>query len=197
GLRGRRGGDAGGAAGGGRDAEFREPLAEGTAVAADLRRRGARLVVALTHQHLQADRALAAAADVDVILGGHEHEPLVAEEGKALVTKAGSDARYLVEVSVWVRPDGAIVERSWTFHEVSARLPEDPDVAAVVRSFEERLNRELAMEVGRTTVPLEARRAPLRTTETNLGDFVTDALRTRLAADVALMNGGGLRTDRI
>ena len=189
--------DAATASAGGRDAEFREPLAEGTAVAADLRRRGARLVVALTHQHLQADRALAAAADVDVILGGHEHEPLVAEEGKALVTKAGSDARYLVEVSVWLRPDGAIVERSWTFHEVSARLPEDPDVAAVVRSFEDRLNRELAMEVGRTTVPLEARRAPLRTTETNLGDFVTDALRARLGADVALMNGGGIRTDRI
>jgi len=80
---------------------------------------------------------------------------------------------------------------------VSARLPEHPDVAAVVRSFEDRLNRELAMEVGRTAVPLEARRAPLRTTETNLGDFVTDALRARLGADVALMNGGGIRTDRI
>jgi len=182
---------------GGRDVEFRDPLAEGTAVAADLRRRGARLVVAVTHQHMQADRALAAAADVDVILGGHEHEPLVAEEGKTLVTKAGSDVRYLVEVSVWLRPDGAVIERSWTFHEVTARLPEDPDVGAVVRAFEARLNRELAAEVGRTTVPLEARRTPLRTTETNLGDFLTDVLRTRLGADVALMNGGGVRTDRI
>jgi 5'-nucleotidase / UDP-sugar diphosphatase len=189
--------DAATTSAGGRDVDFRDPLAEGTAVAADLRRRGARLVVAVTHQHMQADRALAAAADVDVILGGHEHEPLVAEEGKALVTKAGSDARYLVEVSVWLRSDGAVVERSWTFHEVSARLPEDPDVGAVVRTFEERLNRELASEVGRTTVPLEARRAPLRTTETNVGDFLTDALRMRLDADVALMNGGGIRTDRI
>src|SRR6266404_7163177 len=99
----------------------------------------------------------------DVILGGHEHEPLVAEEGKAVITKAGSDARYLVEVDVWLRPDGALVERSWTFHEVSARLPEDPDVAAVVRDYETRLGRELAIEIGRTTVPLEARRAPLRT----------------------------------
>jgi 5'-nucleotidase/UDP-sugar diphosphatase len=182
---------------GGRDVEFREPLGEGTAVAADLRRRGARVVVAVTHQHMHADRALAGAADVDVILGGHEHEPLVAEEGKALITKAGSDARYLVEVSLWLRPDGALVERSWTFHEVSGRLPEDPDVGAVVRTFEARLNHELAAEVGRTAVPLEARRAPLRTKETNLGDFLTDALRARLGADVALMNGGGIRTDRI
>jgi 5'-nucleotidase / UDP-sugar diphosphatase len=182
---------------GGHDVEFGDPLGDGTTVAADLRRRGARLVVAVTHQHMHADRALAGAADVDVILGGHEHEPLVAEEGKAIITKAGSDARYLVEVSVWLRPDGALVERSWTFHEVSARLPEDPDVGAVVRTFEARLNHELAAEVGRTTVPLEARRAPLRTRETNLGDFLTDALRARLGADVALMNGGGIRTDRI
>src|SRR5947207_12815976 len=106
---------------------------------------------------MRADRALAAAADVDVILGGHEHEPLVAEEGKAVITKAGSDARYLVEVAVWLRPDGALVERSWTFHEVSARLPEDPDVAAVVRAYETRPGRELALEVGRTRVATEAR----------------------------------------
>jgi 2',3'-cyclic-nucleotide 2'-phosphodiesterase (5'-nucleotidase family) len=182
---------------GGADVDFRDPRTEGTAVAADLRRRGARVVVAVTHQHMHADRELASAADVDVILGGHEHEPLVAEEGKAIITKAGSDARYLVEVSVWLRPDGALVERSWTFHEVSGRLPEDPDVGAVVRTFEARLNRELAAEVGRTTVPLEARRAPLRTRETNLGDFLTDALRARLDTDVALVNGGGIRSDRI
>ncbi|PYN27956.1 MAG: hypothetical protein DMD76_06755 [Candidatus Rokuibacteriota bacterium] len=146
---------------------------------------------------MRADRALAAAADVDVILGGHEHEPLVAEEGKAVITKAGSDARYLVEVAVWLRPDGALVERSWTFHEVSARLPEDPDVAAVVRAYETRLGRELDAEIGRTTVALEARRAPLRTQETNLGDFIADAMRIRLGADVALLNSGGVRTDRV
>ena len=182
---------------GGADVDFTDPETAGRAVAADLRGRGAQLVVGVTHQHMRADRALATAADVDVILGGHEHEPLVAEEGKALITKAGSDARYLVEVDVWLRSDGALVERSWTFHEISARLPEDPEVAAVVRDYETRLGRELATEIGRTIVPLEARRAPLRTGETNLGDFIADAMRARLDADVALINGGGVRTDRI
>src|SRR5689334_3408825 len=174
-----------------RRSTFADPGAEGTAAAAALRRRGANLVVAVTHQHMAADRALAAAAAVDVILGGHEHEPLVAEVGKAVITKAGSDARYLVEVDVWMRPGGALVERSWTFHEVSARLPEDPDVAALVREYETRLGRELAVEIGRTSVPLDARRAPLRTSETNVGDFVADAMRARLEADVAVVNGGG------
>jgi 2',3'-cyclic-nucleotide 2'-phosphodiesterase (5'-nucleotidase family) len=182
---------------GGADVDILDPAIEGKAVAAELRRRGAQLVVAITHQHMGADRALAAAADVDVILGGHEHEPLLAEEGKTVITKAGSDARYLVEVDVWLRADGALVERSWTFHEISARLPEDPDVAALVREYDTRLGRELAAEVGHTTMPLEARRGPLRTKETNLGDFIADAMRARLDADVALVNGGGVRTDRV
>ena len=177
--------------------EFREPIESGRAVAAALRRAGAHAVVAVTHQHMRADRALAAAADVDVVLGGHEHEPLVAEEGKALITKAGSDARYLVQVDLWLGPDGALVERSWAFHEVSARVPEDPEVAAIVRRYAERLDRELDTVVGQTAVPLDARRLRLRSEETNLGDFIADAMRVRLAADVALLNGGGIRGDRI
>ena len=189
--------DAASTSAAGVDVAFDDPITEGRTVAARLREHGAQLVVAVTHQHMAADRALASGADVDVILGGHEHEPLVAEEGKALITKGGSDARYLVEVNVWLRQDGALVERSWTFHEISARLPEDPDVAALVREYDERLGRELATEIGRTTTPLEARRGPLRTKETNLGDFIADAMRVRLDADVAVVNGGGVRTDRI
>jgi 2',3'-cyclic-nucleotide 2'-phosphodiesterase (5'-nucleotidase family) len=176
---------------------FLDPIESGRAAAAALRRSGAHLVVGVTHQHMRADQALAAAADVDVVLGGHEHEPLVAEEGKALITKAGSDARYLVQVDVWLRPDGLLVERSWRFQEVSARVPEDPDVAAVVRRYGERLNRELDTVVGQTAVPLEARRGRLRMEESNLGNFIADAMRARLGADVAVVNGGGIRTDRI
>jgi 2',3'-cyclic-nucleotide 2'-phosphodiesterase (5'-nucleotidase family) len=177
--------------------EFREPIESGRAVAAALRRAGAHVVVGVTHQHMRADRALAAAGDMDVVLGGHEHEPLVVEEGKTLITKAGSDARYLVQIDLWVRPDGALVERSWTFHEVTARVGEDPEVAAIVRRYAERLDRELDTVVGRTAVPLDARRLRLRSEETNVGDFIADAMRSRLGADVALLNGGGIRGDRI
>jgi 5'-nucleotidase len=177
--------------------EFVDAATAGRAAVADLRRAGAHLVVGVTHQHLRADRALAASSDVDVILGGHEHEPMVAEDGRALITKAGSDARYLVQVDVWLRPDRGLVERSWAFHEVSARVPEDPEVAAVVRRYTERLGRELDTVVGHTAVPLEARRSALRTQETNLGAFIADAMRARLDADVAVVNGGGIRTDRL
>jgi 5'-nucleotidase len=180
----------------GPDVAFGPPLAAGKEVAARLRAQGAHLVVAVTHMEMAADKALAAAADVDVILGGHEHEPLVAEEGKTLITKAGSDARYLVQVDLWVMRDGKLVERSWRFREVSRRVPADPDVEALVGELGRRLDRELDVVVGRARVPLEARASKVRTEESNLGDFVTDVMRERLGTDVALLNGGAIRTNR-
>src|SRR5262245_43926370 len=180
----------------GPDVAFGQPVTVAKDVAARLRAQGANIVVAVTHVTMAEDKAIATAADVDVILGGHEHEPLVAEEGKTLITKAGSDARYLVQVDVWLTRDGRLVERSWRFREVSRRIEPDAAVEALVRDYARRLDRELDMVVGKSTVPLEARSSKLRTEETNLGDFVTDALRDRLGTDVATINGGAIRTNR-
>ena len=180
----------------GPDVVFDEPLATGRAVADELRRRGARVVVALTHQPMTDDRALAAGADVDLVLGGHEHEPLVAEERRAIVTKPGSDARYLVRVDLWLTREGRLVERTWSFQEVSARVPPDPAMAALVEGYARQTRDMLATVVGRSAVPLEARASRLRTSETNLGNFVADVMRERLGADVALTNGGGIRSEQ-
>jgi 2',3'-cyclic-nucleotide 2'-phosphodiesterase (5'-nucleotidase family) len=183
----------------GPDVEIREAIAVARATTADLKARGAQLLVAITHQEMGEDRALAAApgVELDVILGGHEHEPLIAEEGRTLITKGGSDARYLVQVDLWIGSDGRPRERSWTFHEVGARTPPDPQMEAVVRAYGDRLGRELDVVIGKTSVALEARRGPLRTRETNLGDFIADAMRAHARTDVALVNGGGIRGDRV
>jgi 5'-nucleotidase len=132
----------------GPDVAFGQPVAVAKDVAARLRAQGANIVVAVTHVTMAEDKAIAAAADVDVILGGHEHEPLVAEEGKTLITKAGSDAPYLVQVDVWLTRDGRLVERSWRFREVSRRIEPDPAVEALVRDYRRRLDRELDAVVG-------------------------------------------------
>ena len=177
--------------------EVREPIAAAREVSHDLRQRGAQVIVAVTHLDMREDRAMAERADVDLILGGHEHEPLIVEEGKTLITKAGADARYLVQVDLWLGRDGRRRERSWTFHEIGPRLTPDPDVAAVAKSFDAQVSRELDVVVGQAGVPLEARRSRVRTQETNLGDFIADAFRARMKTDVALINGGGIRGDRI
>ena len=180
----------------GPDIVFTSPLAAGKEAVARLRAQGALVVVGITHQDMADDKTLAAAGGVDLILGGHEHDPLVAEEGTTLITKGGSDARYLVQVDLWLTRQGKLVERSWRYREVSRRVAPDPAVEALVRAYATRLDRELNVVVGRTAVELEARGPFLRTRETNLGDFVADLLRERLEADLAFVNGGAIRTNR-
>ena len=182
---------------GGRDVQFDDTLRVGVTTADNLRRRGAQLVVAITHQEMAADIELGNKAAIDLIAGGHEHEPLVAESAKAVITKAGSDARYLVQIDLWVTREGRLVERSWTFHEVSARIPPDPAVEKLVARYTTELDRELAAPAGRTEVALDSRRQILRTQETGLGNFVADVMREAHGADVAVMNGGGIRGDKI
>ena len=184
-------------AAGGRDVIFDDPMRVGVDAANALRRRGAQLVIALTHQDMDADRALGDRAAIDLIAGGHEHEPLVFESAKAVITKAGSDARYLVQVDLWVTPEGRLVERSWTFHEVSARIPPDPAIEKLIKGYTADLDRELGVPAGRTEVALDARRHIVRTQETGVGNFIADVMREALGADVAVMNGGGIRGDKI
>jgi 5'-nucleotidase len=180
----------------GPDVVFDEPLPAARAVADDLRHRGAQVVVAVTHQPMTDDRALAAGADVDLVVGGHEHEPLVAEERRAIVVKPGSDARYLVRIDLWLTREGRLVERTWTFQEVSARVPPDPAMAALVDGYARETRQVLGAVVGRSTVPLEARASRLRTSETNLGNLVSDVIRERMGAEVGLTNGGGIRSEQ-
>ena len=184
-------------AAGGSGAIFDDPLKVGVETANNLRRRGAQVVIAITHQDMEDDRALGEKAAIDLIAGGHEHEPLVAESGQAVITKAGSDARYLVQVDLWLTRDGRLVERSWTFHEISARIPPDPAIDKMVRAYTAEFERALGGTVGRTEVALDARRHILRTQETGVGNFIADVMREALAADVAVMNGGGIRGDKV
>jgi len=121
---------------------------------------------------------------------------MVAEERKTLITKGGSDARYLVQVDLWLTREGKLVERSWRYREVSRRVAPDPVVEELVRSYAARLDRELDTVIGRADAPLEARSRELRTQETNLGDFVADRLRERLDTNAAVVNGGAIRTNR-
>ena len=57
---------------------------------------GADIIVALTHQSLDEDVALARALPaIALVLGGHEHVPFAQMEGGALIFKTGQNAQWL------------------------------------------------------------------------------------------------------
>ncbi|MEK0084238.1 bifunctional metallophosphatase/5'-nucleotidase [Benzoatithermus flavus] len=186
----------------GPDLAFADPKATAEAAVKRLKAMGADIVVALTHQDLAEDRALAAAVEgIDVVLGGHDHDASSFYEGGKLIVKAASDLRYLAVVDLVVdrvkQKDKEVVTwtPSWRFVPTAGVTP-DPEVQAVVARWEKQLDAELGAPVGRTAVELDSRRNAVRTAETNMGNLIADAIRAATGADIGLVNGGGIRGDR-
>ena len=72
-------------------------------------------------------------------------------------------------------------------------VEEDPVVAEMLDDIQTKLEEELSVVIGSSDVHLDGERANVRTGETNLGNLITDAIRDYTNADVAFMNGGGIR----
>ncbi|HZG52078.1 MAG TPA: bifunctional UDP-sugar hydrolase/5'-nucleotidase [Pyrinomonadaceae bacterium] len=181
----------------GADVEFRDPCRTAREMTKQLRKRGARTIVALTHLTIEQDKQLARCApDIDVIIGGHEHSVLQSLSGRTPIFKMGSDARNLGRIDLNIqRRDGRLESIDWEIIPVTDELADDPQAAAVIGDYEKRLAAELDLPVGRTTVELDARQETNRTRETNLGSFIADAYRKYAGADVALLNGGSIRSN--
>lgn len=164
-----------------------------------MRREGAQIIVALTHLTLADDKALAAAVpDIDVICGGHEHVLLQSVVGHTIIFKVTSDARQLGRIDLSYDPSQRrVASLDWSIMTVDDQVNANPRVAAVVKRFEMKLDAALDKPVGRSAVALDTRRDTNRTVETNAGDFITDAFRTHTRADVALTNGGSIRSDTL
>jgi 5'-nucleotidase / UDP-sugar diphosphatase len=188
---------------GGAEMHFAEPIAAARAATAELKKAGANVVIALTHLEIEQDLALANdVKGIDVILGGHDHEPITYYEHGVLIHKSGSDAHFLGAIDLDIRTVAqgdkkvTTVQPAWRML-ANTGVPPDPAVAATVKLWTDRLGAELDKPVGKSEVELDSRAEFLRSRETGMGDLVADALRDGLGADVALVNGGGIRGNRL
>lgn len=68
-------------------------------------------------------------------------------------------------------------------------IDEDPQVKALLKPILDGVEKEKQRVVGETERPIEH----TRTSESMLGNLVTDAIRAKTRADVAMVNAGGLR----
>jgi len=162
-----------------------------------LKSQGVDAIVAITHLAFAEDRALAQKfPEIDLIIGGHEHFPITATENRTLISKAGSDAKYVARIDLNRRADG-LLERFFELIPITASIPDEPRTAAVVADFESRLGKELDVVVGASRVGLDANSVRMRAGETNLGDLVADAMRAAVESDITIVNSGGIRGDRI
>ncbi len=128
-------------------------------VVAEVRSKGAQIVVLLSHNGMDVDLKLASrVTGIDAILGGHTHDgvpqpSLVANAGgRTLVTNAGSNGKFLAVLDLDVN-GGKLVDFRYRLLPVfSALLPGDPAMEALIRKHRAphaaRLGEELAVTEG-------------------------------------------------
>lgn len=181
----------------GPDVEFLNPCETARKMVSELHARGVKTVVALTHLSMSEDKEVARCADVDVIIGGHEHTLLESVSGGAPIFKMTADARELGQIDLNISKDtGAVESIDSRVIPVTAQTKEDQRFTLLYRKYGALL-KGLSQVVGRTSVELDARSAVGRTQETNVGNFIADSFRIATGADVGLMNGGSIRADEI
>ncbi len=173
-----------------------DPDSAAAIVVDTLAKLGADLIIALTHQTVTADvQLLGREGRIDAVVGGHEHEAHTVEVGGRHVIKADANARSVQFLNLWGTKGN--VRQVPRLVNVGRQIPRDTTVQRIVNAWADSLKARLGPDrkVGRWLVPFEGRDAIQRRQETDLGDFVTDAMRHGTGADVALLNSGTLRLD--
>ena len=168
---------------------FSDPIDAARRAVEALRDRGVDYVVALSHLG-RTDSRLAAACDIDVVLGGHVHTERIERIEGTVLTRPGTGGEVVLEVDL----DAAEVNR----HAVA----DGPLDSVLAGRYRERL-----AAAGLDTVVDTVEEPILRTDqeafhgESRVGNFVADAYRwaaeRAVGTDppvIGLQNSGGIRT---
>ena len=181
----------------------------------DARAEGAAYVVAMAHLGIEGESApwmstdvIANTTGINALLDGHSHSILEQEKVKnkdgeeVLLAACGTKLQAIGYLRISAK-DGSMATGlyKWdTSNTVS--LPDliglDNEVATKVNEAMDTLNEKLGEVVAKSAVDLvisdpETDVRIVRTAETNLGDLCADAYRDQSGADIAFVNGGGIR----
>jgi 2',3'-cyclic-nucleotide 2'-phosphodiesterase (5'-nucleotidase family) len=180
-----------------------KPLVEtARALSGNLRSNGADLVVALAHTGIAEDLELVNGdSGIDILLSGHDHLEITYYNGQRAFVEAGSQGEKLLVVEVTMDTVESRGKQVFTwepqFRIVStAGVEPDAAMAAKVQGYLDQLSKELDVALGKSSTPLDSRRASVRGGETAIGNLIADAMRQGVNADVAITNGGGIRGDK-
>lgn len=178
---------------------------------------GADYVVAVAHTGIEgttdawkSTAVIANTTGIDVYLDGHSHETI---EGNVYQNKDGRDVilsstgtKFETFGKLSISADGKLKTELIKTSDVQAKNESSHVQAAyqsvqdLIDKYEADITEELKKTIGTSEVELTINDAKaetptrrIRNGETNLGDFVADAYKTVTGADIALVNGGGIR----
>jgi 5'-nucleotidase / UDP-sugar diphosphatase len=165
------------------------------------------VIVALTHLTLDGDRQIAESVpEIDLILGGHEHENWLIERGPRYtpIVKADANVRTVAVVTLRIPRPGARPVISTSLERIDATIAEGPRTAAEVRKWRD-LGFAGFREAGFDPLevvtvipePLEARESIVRNKPTGMTALILEAMCHEAGTAAAIFNSGSIRLDDV
>ncbi len=187
-----------------KDVAFADPIAAAQELIPKLRA-SHDVVIGLMHMGLDkssvitTEQVVKAVPGFDVIIDGHSHTtlPKGMKVGNTLICQTGRYGHALGKVELVVKDHKLRkVQASLLNRQGVEKLAKTPDegVAQALQEINMQVKMETETVVAESPRELTAAREIVRTQESELGNLTADALRQATGADVAVVNGGNLRT---
>ncbi|WP_443632669.1 bifunctional metallophosphatase/5'-nucleotidase [Candidatus Marifrigoribacter sp. Uisw_064] len=163
------------------------------------------IVMGLTHLAVNEDiELLKKIPGIPFIMGGHEHNAMLVNQGESIIAKADANAKtiYIHTVSYSTKTKKTTIDSH--LFPIDETTPSKPEVASIIGKW----NRILELKIKEVIDdpneviytaedPLDGTDSANRSIQTNLGDVLTEAMAWSYnnEVDAALINGGSIRID--
>lgn len=136
---------------------------------------------------------------IDLILGGHDHVFEVQTVNSIKIIKSGSDFRQFSRVFVETARDenNKVKVHVEQVNVSSTDYEEDATLKAQLSEYSSKIEESMTHVLGTFCVELDGRFSQIRTSETNLGNWVCDVILSATGVDCVLLNSGTFRSDQV
>ena len=163
------------------------------------------ILIGLTHLSLPEDIALAKAEqDIDLIVGGHEHDYRFEEVGEVRIAKAEANAKTLYLHILSYDKKSKELEIKSELIPVDGRMKKSPKVAAIIDKWDKILNQEITQVIAdpyaivyKSRQVLDGRESSIRHKQGRLGELITKSMMAAVkqSPDIGIVNSGSIRID--
>lgn len=194
----------------GKNVAFRNAEESAKETVSLMEQKGLKHIIALSHLGYGRDRVIADAVEgIDLIVGGHTHtklsEPEILTDAiyntPTVIVQANEWGKFLGRVDLVFDLNGVIRtgegQTTGQLITVNNNVAEDAVAKEMLEPYNAELEELKRQVIGTASVKLDGERQNVRSKETNLGNLIADGMLAKAKqlknADIALMNGGGIR----
>lgn len=163
------------------------------------------ILVALTHLRIDQDVALANTfPEIDLIMGGHEHENIQLWRGADLtpIFKADANVRTVYIHDLLYNTATKDLKIFSRLQSIDATIPEDPQTAELVQHWVDvayagfkKAGFEPERVVTTSLMVLDGREGSVRNQSTSLTELIAQGMMKAAGTELAIFNGGSIRID--